>query len=182
MTMMRHPPVRQLGLWYAAILADSIPSRKRLQIRLLVVERRIHFAKVGAPIEPRRGTLLHLGPRLGQEPPGKRGVGVEGDSVLPQDGEEKRLRHASDRGVVPLVDGRLDEAVLLGDAHHALHLGGEEVGEAEASEFPLLVELVDGRKGFLVGGRPVGSVEVVRVDLDLCSSISISFLFCPLLT
>jgi len=64
-----------------------------------------------------------------------------------------------------LVDDGLDEAVLVGDADHAFDFGGQEVGETEAFELSLSVELVDGGEGFFVGGFAVRGVEIVGVDM-----------------
>ena len=54
---------------------------------------------------------LDLGARLGQEATCDRGVGVDGDAQLAQDGKEVVLGEAGDGGVVALVDGRKDPSV-----------------------------------------------------------------------
>ena len=97
---------------------------------------------------------------------------VERDPELPQAREELRLNLALDRVVHALVHGRLHPAIGAADPDDLSDLPGHEVGDPEALELALLVELVDRAQRLFVGRLAVRAVQVphvegaVRADVD----------------
>lgn len=83
--------------------------------------------------------------RLRQEAASNWTVGVEGDAVLAQGGEQFGLLPTAHGRVVSLVDGGQDVIVFFGDADNFFDFSGVEVGETEAAEFVGLVELIYAR-------------------------------------
>ena len=57
---------------------------------------------------------------VGEEATGRGRVGVEGDVVFAEDGEELGLGATADRVVLALVDGGFDEAVCFAEGHDLL--------------------------------------------------------------
>ena len=72
---------------------------------------------------------------------------------------------AGDGGVVALVDGRQDVAILLAVVVNGLDVFGMVVREAEAGEVALLVDFVDTGEGGGEWDARVRGVDVEDVDL-----------------
>jgi hypothetical protein len=77
--------------------------------------------------------------RLGEEATGEQTIGVEGDFDAAESGEEEGLLFAGSGGVITLVDGRKDVAVLVAVVVGGLYVLYLVPGEAEAVEVALLV-------------------------------------------
>lgn len=92
-------------------------------------------------------------------------VGVKGEAVLAQDGEEMLLVAAHDSVVVTLVDAGLDPASCLAYVEELLDLIGCVVGEAPFFDFAVAVGLVHGLARLLERRGPVRCVQVQDVDL-----------------
>lgn len=164
--MIHRPAVRQHHARLAGRLGNLLPLAQALNRAGLAVQLVVHVAAERGRVEA-AGRLLgeQIVRVLGEEAAGERGVGVKGKPELAEDGEEVLLDGAGEGVVVALVDGGHDAALGLGVRVHLAHVGGQEVGEAEAGELTLAVQLLDGVDGLLDGGVVVGGVQVVDVDL-----------------
>ena len=89
---------------------------------------------------------------------------VERDPELPQAREQLRLDLALDRVVEALVRCGLHPAIGAADPNDLGDLPGHVVGDPEALELALLVELVDRAQGLFVRRGAVRAVEVPHVD------------------
>ena len=80
---------------------------------------------------------------LGEEATSERTEGVEGDFEAAESGEEEGLLFAGNGGVITLVGGRKDVAVLVAVVVDGLYVFYSVIGEAEAGEVALLLGLVN---------------------------------------
>ena len=83
---------------------------------------------------------------------------VESDTELAEAGEELGFDLAMNRVVDTLVHSWLYPAIGAADPHDLGYLPGHVIGDPEALELALLVELVDGAEGLFVGRGAVRSV------------------------
>ena len=101
----------------------------------------------------------------GEEAATRGAIGVKGEAVLAQDGEEVLLVAAHDGVVVALVDAGLDPAPCLAYVEELLDFVGRVVGEAPFLDLALPVNLVHGLARLLERRGPVRCVQIEDVDL-----------------
>ena len=160
--VVRHPPVRQVRPRTPGLRRHRLPLAQRLEVGRLRVHVAVHAAEHVAEAAGAVGDLLA---RLDQEAARDGRVGVEGDAEPAQGRQEEGLGLARHRRVVALVDGRQDVAVGLAVRVHGLDVRRLVVGQAEAREGALFVDLVDAGEGLGKGHARVGRVHVEDVDL-----------------
>ena len=166
--VMRHPPKRTLRLRQAMVLRGSAQQVQRIEVLIVPVAAAVRLALpaglvVAAAGLVARGVVVAV-VAARQQAAGDGVVGVEGDAVVAQAGEEFGLDGAVQRVVHALVDGGLDPAVGIAQLADLRHFPRLVVADGEAREVAFFVEVVDGAHGHLVGRRPVRTVQVPHVD------------------
>ena len=91
-------------------------------------------------------------------------IGVEAEAILAEAREELGLDFPVHGVVDALVDGRLDPAVGAAEGHDLGDLPGHVVGDPEALELALLVEVVYRLQSHFIRGGTVRSMQVPHVD------------------
>ena len=140
-----HPPQpdgMSVDAVHASVLPDHLGGGEHGVVEVVVAVLGAE-GRLGVPARPghARGGARHL---AGEEAAGRRAVGVEGDVVSAEGGEELLFAAAADGVVLALVDGGHDEAVGLAELDDLLYFRRGEVREAESLELPCLVGRVHG--------------------------------------